>query len=361
MTRKSSVTRNWPLWILAGAVLAAIALFLSRAERPPVAGVQRGVRGTGLNLVYNPRTIAALADANSIPASLPYVGDEGPRAGSVYQNVQVLENVSVGEVARLMVNMTKWIAPDQGCSACHNLADLADDSLYTKVVARRMLQMVRHINADWTAHVGQTGVTCYTCHRGQLVPQNVWFSNPGPVQAGGMSQSPVGKNHPSPVADGSALPLDPFTPFLEQSSEIRVQSVTPLSTDNRHSIKQAEWTYSLMINMSQSLGVDCDFCHNTRSFVDWAGSPPQRVTAWYGIRMVRDINNTFLDPLRPVFPSARLGPTGDAPKVFCATCHNGVYKPLFGASMMRDFPELKGAVSGPENDVSRSLLDDAQK
>jgi photosynthetic reaction center cytochrome c subunit len=38
------------------------------------------------------------------------------------------------------------------------------------LVARSMLRMVRHINADWQNHVGQTGVTCYTCHRGNPQP-----------------------------------------------------------------------------------------------------------------------------------------------------------------------------------------------
>lgn len=153
---------------------------------------------------------------------------------------------------------------------------------------------------------------------------------------------PAGKNHPNPMAGGSALPLDPLSAFLEQSNNVRVQSDVPLASDNRRSIKQAEWTYALMMNFSQSLGVNCDYCHNTRAFFDWSSSPPQRVTAWYGIRMVRDLNNNYLNPLRDVFPSARLGPAmGDSPKVYCATCHNGAFKPLFGASMAQAFPELR--------------------
>ena len=99
-----------------------------------------------------------------------------------------------------------------------------------------------------------------------------------------------------------------------------------------------------MMHMSQALGVNCNYCHNTRAFRDWAQSPPQRTTAWYGIRMVRDLNNDYLDPLQKVLPANRLGPAlGDAPKVNCATCHNGVYKPLFGVSMAQGFPELSGA------------------
>jgi len=35
-----------------------------------------------------------------------------------------------------------------------------------------------------------------------------------------------------------------------------------LPSGNRSSIKQTEWTYSLMIHMSESLGVNCTYCHN---------------------------------------------------------------------------------------------------
>lgn len=304
---------------------------------------QHGYRGTGMVLLHEPELREAALAANEIPASVPYAGDEGAKAGTVYENVKVLGDVNVGEFTRLMVAMTKWVAPEQGCAACHNTSNLADDSLYTKVVARRMLEMVQYINADWSKHVGETGVTCYTCHRGQLVPPNVWFKNPGPKQAGGFAQSPAGKNHPSTVAGGSALPFDPFTPFLEQEEEIRVASKTALPTGNIHTIGQTMSTYALMMNFSTSLGVNCDFCHNTRSFYSWPDSPPQRLTAWHGIRMVRDLNQNYLNPLRDKLPSNRLGQfAGDAPKVYCATCHNGVSKPLFGVSMLKDFPELKG-------------------
>lgn len=58
---------------------------------------------------------------------------------------------------------------------------------------------------------------------------------------------------------------------------------------------------------------------------------------------MRDLNNAFLTPLQPVFPAHRLGKAmGDAPKVNCATCHNGVFKPLFGQAMAKDFPSLRG-------------------
>jgi photosynthetic reaction center cytochrome c subunit len=323
-----------------GAVLATAAVILSQTERPPMDSIQRGYRGTGMEEIYNPRLLAREIAANQPPVSLPPMGNAGPKAGSTYQNVKVLNDVSVGEFTRLMASITTWVAPVQGCSYCHDVNNMASDALYTKVVARRMIEMVRHINGDWKSHVSETGVTCYTCHRGQPVPLNVWFNNPGPIQAGGFAQMPAGKNHPTAVAGGTALPFDPFTPFLEQDHDVRVVSTTALPTADNQSIKQTEWTYALMMNFSQALGVNCTFCHNTRSFTDWEQSTPQRAIAWYGIRMVRDLNNSYLGPLKATFPHARLGLEEDTAKVSCATCHNGVYKPLFGISMAKDFPEL---------------------
>ena len=43
-----------------------------------------------------------------------------------------------------------------------------------------------------------------------------------------------------------------------------------------------------------------------------------------------------------MYPANRLGPMGDAPKAQCSTCHNGVYKPLFGAQMAKDYPAVWG-------------------
>ena len=302
--------------------------------------MQWGYRGTGTVQVYDPRILAAQASINQAPPPLGPSISAGAKASTVYKNVKVLGDISVGEFTRLMASITNWVSPTQGCNYCHVPDNLASDAKYTKVVSRRMIQMVRHINTDWQSHVALTGVTCYTCHRGQPVPSQIWYINPGPPHAPGLVESDVGKNHPAPTANLSALPFDPFTPFLDDADEIRVESPTALPIADYHSIKQTEWTYSLMLHFSQSLGVNCTFCHETRSFRDWAQSTPQRVSAWYGIRMVRDLNTHYLIPLKNVFPAERLGLLGDPPKLNCATCHQGVYKPLFGVSMVKDYPEL---------------------
>jgi photosynthetic reaction center cytochrome c subunit len=318
-------------------------LLLAGCERPPVDTVQRGYRGTGMEQVYNPRVIAAQAPANAMPADTPMVPAGGPPASTVFKNVKVVGDLGVGEFTRLMVSMTAWVAPDQGCSYCHKAGeDFSADTLYTKVVARRMLEMTRHINTDWKTHVADTGVTCYTCHRGQNVPANVWFAPPADTHAAGMVGNRAGQNAPAPSVAYASLPNDPFGAYLDQPNEIRVVGTTALPTGNRQSTKQTEFTYGLMMHMSQSLGVNCTYCHNTRSFASWDASTPQRATAWYGIRMVRDLNLQYLDPLAGVFPANRLGPTGDVPKANCATCHQGAFKPMYGASLLKTHPELAG-------------------
>ena len=326
------------------AVIAAAAA-LSGCERPPVDAVQVGFRGTGMELVYNPRALANQVDLNTAPAALPEADKGGPRAGAVYKNLKVLGNLSVGELNRLMVGYTQWVAPEQGCAYCHNLANFADDSLYTKVVARRMTEMTLHLNATWKNHVADTGVTCHTCHRGQPVPNKIWFKPDESKLAKGLLGQRNGQNEPAPSVAYSSLPKDPFTAYLLDDTRIRQISQTALPqgiNGNGSTIQATEATYGLMMHISDGLGVNCSFCHNSRNFSNWTESPPQRVTAWHGIRMVRELNNEFMTPLTKVFPEKRLGPMGDVAKVNCATCHQGAYKPLWGEQMAKSWPELRG-------------------
>jgi len=322
---------------------------LTGCERPPVDTVQRGYRGTAMVEVYNPRTLATQTALNQAPESQAPVAAVagGPTAGQVYQNVKVLGNLDVANFARLMVAITAWVAPEQGCTYCHAADNFATDDKYTKIVSRRMIEMTQSINSGWKPHVAETGVTCYTCHRGQPVPAQVWFFPGEPNQARGMLGNKAGQNRPATSVKLASLPNDPFTPFLLQDAPIRVIGETALQTGNRTSIKQTEFTYGLMTHMSDALGVNCTYCHNSRSFSPWDQSTPQRVTAWHGIRMTRELNNDYLLPLTATFPAQRLGVTGDVAKVNCATCHQGAFKPLYGAPMLKDYPELAAAKPAP--------------
>jgi len=330
--------------VAAGALLAMATLM--HWERPPMASTQLGPRGVGMVWTQNPRTEAIVKSKNIAPESDPPAQLSGIKVKDSpdYQNVKVLGDLDVEEFNRLMGAITNWVAPDEGCTYCHNPENMADDGLYTKVVARRMLQMTRQINTMWTPHVQQTGVTCYTCHRGNPVPANLWFKNDGPPHAGGMSASRQGEGLSSKSVGMTSLPYDPFTALLAKGAQIRVDGTTALPTDKPGaSIHDTEVTYGLMIHMSEALGVNCTFCHNSRQFASWSESRPQRVPAWHGLRMVTDLNETFMASLQGTFPKNRLGPSGDVAKINCATCHQGVNKPLYGVSMAKDYPELRVA------------------
>ena len=211
------------------ALLVAGVALLAGCERPPMDSVQNGYRGTGMVEVYNPSKVAAMDANNTAPPSPPPSSPDGPRAKDAYQNVKVLGDVSAGQFIGLMTAMTTWVAPKDGCAYCHNPQNFADDSKYTKTVARKMIEMTRHINGNWQKHVADTGVTCYTCHRGNAVPANVWAMNPGPKQAGGFAASRNGQNLGGfAVPAYSSLPYDPFTTLFAPNAQIRVVASTAL-------------------------------------------------------------------------------------------------------------------------------------
>ena len=157
-----------------------------------------------------------------MPAPQDPADPDGAPASEVYQNVQVLGDLNENEFIRVMSAMTEWVSPEQGCTYCHAEGEeLSSDSLYTKVVARRMLQMTRDINVDWQPHVAQTGVTCYTCHRGQPVPPNVWFNEPGQPHARGVLGNPAGQNQPALLAGLASLPVRPADPVPDRRRQGR--------------------------------------------------------------------------------------------------------------------------------------------
>ena len=136
-----------PQFIRATVVVIAGSLLLAGCEMPPPETVQLGNRGLGQELVVNPKTLAATVAANQVPTPQPAVPSVGPKAGDIYQNVQVLGDLSVGEFTRLMAAITEWVSPEEGCNYCHVAGEgFAADTLYTKKVARVMIQMTQNAN-----------------------------------------------------------------------------------------------------------------------------------------------------------------------------------------------------------------------
>jgi len=191
--------------------------------------------------------------------------------------------------------------------------------------------------------VKQTGVNCYTCHRGKNVPEYIWFEEQ--YSTGGMTAylgNRMGQNRPDPDVAYASLPSDPFSYYLKSDDvpSVRLASSGPFPEEGGATFPQSEMSYALMMSWSNSLGVNCTFCHQTASFQNWELSTPQRITAYHGMDMVQEMNAEYLIPLQPVYPEKRLGEHGDAPKAYCATCHQGVNKPMGGADAVSAYPSL---------------------
>jgi photosynthetic reaction center cytochrome c subunit len=342
-------------WV-AGIVVALVVWGLaSTLQTLPMASVQLGYRGTGMIEQYNIAASKASMALNEPTGEYPPVTPAGRPASAVYKNVQVLKTVDANDFLRVMAGMAQWVAPQVGCAYCHSVANMASDAVYTKEIGRHMLLMTQYINENWRSHVGAAGVTCGTCHRGQGAPQNTWTFQLPPGGLHGYAATTTGENLPSPAADMSSLPSDPYTPFLLNADPIDVQGSTALPSGDRSSIEQSNWTYALMMHFAHSLGVGCNYCHNSRAFSIWDQGTPNRVTAWYGIEMVRDLNNNFMVPITNIFPVGRRGPMGDVPKINCATCHQGAYAPFYGAHVVDTYPALTHPTDGSASTAQTAM------
>ncbi len=127
--------------VVAAALLTAAMLLTAGWVRPPIYGVQTGFRGTGQEQLISAQNKRILEAANALPEPIDRASPSGERATQAYKNVKVLTDLSTEEFNRVMVAITQWVSPDQGCAYCHNTENLADDGLYTKIVARHMLEM----------------------------------------------------------------------------------------------------------------------------------------------------------------------------------------------------------------------------
>ena len=68
-------------WLAVGAVaVASAAVALTTFERPAPTVVQRGFRGTAMEVLYNPRMLEVNAYLHQVPEPPEPADDEGPRA-----------------------------------------------------------------------------------------------------------------------------------------------------------------------------------------------------------------------------------------------------------------------------------------
>ena len=239
-----------------------------------------------------------------VPEPLPPAAEGGPKATEQYKNVKVLTDVSAAEFMRLQQAITNWVSPKEGCAFCHDTKDFSSDVKPTKLAARRMFEMTRYINSAWATHVNPAGVTCYTCHRGQPVPAEVWWPRiPAPVK-----KFVDKRDHWNEAADtvSTFFPNAGFAEYYLQDNPIAAQSTTAMRTHDVADVVVPTRIYEMMMQMSLQLGVNCDYCHlNTSVFEDWKQSTPMRWSGYYGLRFIRDLNRNYLLPLAQIIPQQR--------------------------------------------------------
>ncbi len=328
--------------VVGGAVLVA-AWLVSANQSSAVDSLQTGPRGTGMSVpefksdLGKPDPgIAGYMATRSDPV-VPQGEEE--LAGDARENVPPgLEDLTVENYDRLIAAMRQW-------TGIPNLFEDMDS--YQTSVGYTMIGMTQNLNENWDGHVNanaEVGVTCYTCHRGQPVPSDVWFDI-SPVNERVEGWGAV-QNRVTPLSSYTSLPSDALQTYLVDGESIKVHDLDSRvdgvpGVDGYPGIQHAERTYAFMNYISNSLGVNCVFCHNSRAFYDGAQVTPQWATETLGIQMVQELNNDYLIPIAGLLPENRLGPeNGDAPKAACRTCHKGYQQPLQGTNVIKDWPEL---------------------
>ncbi|MCH2093854.1 MAG: photosynthetic reaction center cytochrome PufC [Rhodobacteraceae bacterium] len=314
------------------AIIVAVGIILM-ANPWQTSTLQTGPRGLALGVIKidaNRTEDPTIAGYSSSEPIIPTGGEVLAR--DAYENAEEsLGHLTKDNYDRLVTAMRSWTG----------IEDLfAGEENYQTVVARMMIQMTQNINEGYEEHVGGAGVNCYTCHRGQPVPSGIWFNNV-PVNSN-VSGWAAAQNRATMNSEYTSLPSDALEKYLNDYNVIRVHDLeSRVDNEGTATIQDTERTYSLMNHFSNSLNVNCTFCHNTRAFYDLEQSAPQLNQAQLAIGMIQEINLDYLTQIEDVLPPHRLGPMhGDVPKVACLTCHKGYSKPLNGLDMVSDWPEL---------------------
>ena len=156
---------------VAGSAVFVAAMIVGFGKPFPTESQQTGPRGTGMHVQEFVSDLAIYPDVDGFFTSEPIVPAAGAAVmGSADGVPPALANLTPENYDRLVTAMREWTCiPD--------LLAPGNDSYQTQV-AYSMIEMTQNINQNWIGHVqanAEVGVTCYTCHRGQAVPNNVWF------------------------------------------------------------------------------------------------------------------------------------------------------------------------------------------
>jgi len=292
------------LWFSLVVAITVLVLKVPDWDAPRAAAVQTGFAPAGMTQ-FAPR--AAAREVNKmVPPTIAPAEPGGPAATEKYKNVTVLTDLSAAEFDRMQEAMTAWVAPKtgeaKGCAFCHAGDDFASDANPRKTVARKMLEMTRYVNSAWKSHVEPSGVTCFTCHRGQAVPSDVWsLRRPAPERP--MVARRDDWNEAAETVYGF-FPDAGYAQYYLQDNPVAAEAPDALAggVGPRETLAVRR-VYEMMMQMSVDIGANCTSCHNSRSFKAWDQSTPQRWVGFHALRMMRDLNRNHILPAATLFRS----------------------------------------------------------
>ncbi len=91
-----------------------------------------------------------------------------PIASANFKNLQVMPK-NVSKAALIAQMNSQVVALGKDCTHCHDPKDPAAETP-VKEKARDMMRMVTELNSKWPGTMNR--VTCWTCHRGNIKPQD---------------------------------------------------------------------------------------------------------------------------------------------------------------------------------------------
>lgn len=223
---------------------------------------------------------------------------EGVQAGQEYvaqfpepQNVQILTGMTT---AQIWVYMQQYVsgALGVGCQYCHDINNFAADPYPQKVAARLMMVMVNDVNTNFIVDLPEwqgNYVQCATCHVGEAVGKPTWgpdFENSRqPIEVNvsvidGTTGATIIDPAEKPEELQGLVPLKeailwktynyqvwkPFDPAVPDSGRGTLALTYDDGDIRGPSQDQVNISQGAMNYMAQSMGVSCNYCHNSRNF-----------------------------------------------------------------------------------------------
>lgn len=289
------------------------------------------VFGTQALAYFVSSTIVETAAAQELPPSVyinyyadgSYVSAESNTAIAQYvtqfpepQNVKVLTGMTTTEIWTFMTSyMAGGLQVD--CTYCHDInnfaaegaAEIGDEEVATrKDTALLHLEMVADLNQNWITQLAEVEtkqpsgaqIICATCHLGDPLP----VSWPDELHA---------------LPNDFRLPLDDLDVLLLAGKQDQISLDTV--QNNQHT----------MFHISDSLGVGCTHCHNSRYFPDW--DQPAKYYALTMLEMNQHILNVYSETMNDQEPS-------------CYLCHYNQVRPPGAVKAASSLPAV--LVAGSE-------------